>query len=342
MSLQFYDLFTLKKILLLWLLSPIICQATKNTPKISRPRNINSKWIESESPYEQLETLKRMPKTLHVNPVYWQGLNTTHIHLKYPGIMLLDTYKGPSVTMDLVRTTTNITLYQLEDIFYNSLKSFHVLCTDMKRFGNFGDGGWEVCLSPPFHLSDHCLVYSFGIDFDLSFDDDIANREECNVRSFDPSMLVGDQVRTERVFFYQVGLGPLNSVNPQKWKLKDLQTIKHLLNHHNMVIDLLKMDIEFDEWKCLEAMIADQSLSNVKQLIFEAHSPLKFNTDINATEMAEHYRRMLSILEKLEKSSFRRYFYHPNPVGKVVSAIDGGLVECCFELYYINLKFLLN
>lgn len=48
--------------------------------------------------------------------------------------MLLDTYKGPSVTMDLVRTTTNITLYQLEDIFYKL--TLNIKCFIGKLFLN--------------------------------------------------------------------------------------------------------------------------------------------------------------------------------------------------------------
>ena len=49
-------------------------------------------------------------------------------------------------------------------VFYFRLaasKSFH--CGVMKRFGKVGDGGYEICLDPPFTPKQgDCLVYSFG------------------------------------------------------------------------------------------------------------------------------------------------------------------------------------
>ena len=36
-------------------------------------------------------------------------------------------------------------------------------CLDVRHMGNRGDGGWDVCLSPPYRPQlDNCLVYSFG------------------------------------------------------------------------------------------------------------------------------------------------------------------------------------
>lgn len=38
----------------------------------------------------------------------------------------------------------------------------HVECKHPSRIGNVSDGGWDICLSPPFQLVQPCLVYSFG------------------------------------------------------------------------------------------------------------------------------------------------------------------------------------
>lgn len=42
-------------------------------------------------------------------------------------------------------------------------------CETHTRIGNESDGGWDICLSPPFQLVQPCLVYSFGcVSFILS------------------------------------------------------------------------------------------------------------------------------------------------------------------------------
>ena len=33
----------------------------------------------------------------------------------------------------------------------------------MVRYGNLMDGGWEVCVTPPYKISSHSIVYSFGL-----------------------------------------------------------------------------------------------------------------------------------------------------------------------------------
>jgi len=38
----------------------------------------------------------------------------------------------------------------------------HVDCKIHARIGNKTDGGWDICLTPPFQLVQPCLVYSFG------------------------------------------------------------------------------------------------------------------------------------------------------------------------------------
>ena len=35
-------------------------------------------------------------------------------------------------------------------------------CSRMVRMGHAGDGGWNVCLDPPFQVQEPCLVLSFG------------------------------------------------------------------------------------------------------------------------------------------------------------------------------------
>jgi len=45
---------------------------------------------------------------------------------------------------------------------YRHVSQMHVECRNAARIGNKSDGGWDICLSPPFQLVQPCLVYSFG------------------------------------------------------------------------------------------------------------------------------------------------------------------------------------
>ena len=69
---------------------------------------------------------------------------------------------------------------------------------EQRRFGHEGDGGWYACIDPGSSSADTvrflgqqpgspCLVYSFGIRDDWTFD--VAMRDAgCEVHSFDPTI----------------------------------------------------------------------------------------------------------------------------------------------------------
>lgn len=67
----------------------------------------------------------------------------------------------------------------LELDFRNRPKDY--LCKTITSKGN-----WYVCMDKKFYVSKPCLVYSFGIGNDFSFDDAMA-KLGCEVHSFDPS-----------------------------------------------------------------------------------------------------------------------------------------------------------
>ena len=48
-------------------------------------------------------------------------------------------------------------------------------------------GKWGIYQDEPFDVKPPCLVYSFGINWDFSFDDAMG-KLGCEVHSFDPSM----------------------------------------------------------------------------------------------------------------------------------------------------------
>ncbi|CAL4122752.1 unnamed protein product, partial [Meganyctiphanes norvegica] len=80
-----------------------------------------------------------------------------------------------------------------ESQFYDILNSKPVQCKKMislgGRCGKHYDGDKEFCLdhhlSPPHN---NCLVYSFGIGDDLTFEDALTTFKNCEIHMFDPTL----------------------------------------------------------------------------------------------------------------------------------------------------------
>ncbi|XP_068756257.1 probable methyltransferase-like protein 24 [Montipora capricornis] len=221
---------------------------------------------------------------------------------------------------------------------FRALSTQGAVCTDLRRIGGlptgphgaprpFGpDGMWYVCFDEEVHLKPgSCVVYSFGTGDDFSFDEQMANFG-CEVYAFDPSMGKEDHEHSVKVMFYNQALSDVNqerstSVSDQRNKgagesRRRATTIMEL-GHFEREIDIVKMDIESDEWKCLRHMLADGTLRNhVRQLDVEYHVIL---TTPNAL------RQYYSIAKWLERQGFRIFHSRKNPY-----------CPECWEMSYIN------
>ena len=103
-------------------------------------------------------------------------------------------------------------------------------------------------------------------------------------------------------------------------------------------IDIVKLDIEHNEWDCFHTMLKEGVLRHVKQLIFEMHTPEVYSVRRPSTK--EDFIRMAAILRGLEEQGFRRYHFHYNPFGMYTSIRTGKSRTCCYELYYVNVNYL--
>nr|KAG5710643.1 hypothetical protein BaRGS_013289 [Batillaria attramentaria] len=155
------------------------------------------------------------------------------------------------------------------------LDNTEVVCKRKLRMGKVGDGGWEVCDDYEYRPIEPCIVYSFGIAYDFSFDDDVAKLYGCHVYSFDPSMGVSSGDRSPWVHFYNIGLGgeggKLPAGAPTSWEVDSFAGIRRKLEHQKKPIDIVKMDIELSEWQALLDMCRTGELTNVRQLLVEFH-----------------------------------------------------------------------
>ena len=90
-----------------------------------------------------------------------------------------------------------MTRKEIQWVYHTYVMSQQTSCKII-RMGHQGDGGWNICNEPRWKLEKgKCLVYSYGINFDFSFDDAFA-KFGCEVHAFDPSMNTPSHVRGKR------------------------------------------------------------------------------------------------------------------------------------------------
>ena len=195
------------------------------------------------------------------------------------------------------------------------------------------DGQKAVCLDAPVRPpADNCIVYSFGIFNEWSFDETM-EKYGCRVFAFDPSMNVNDHNHTNRIHFFNLGLGNRDYANVNKWTLKTLSSIYEMLAPYHgkdAVIDYLKMDVEFAEWDAIPQIISSGMLAKVRQLGVEFHL-LKHET-------LSYYRNLVRIIKSIEDTGMVRFDSKQNPwaLGDI-GALDHYSGTICFEIAFYRI-----
>ena len=235
-----------------------------------------------------------------------------------------------------IATLKSIQEYSAADIYQIYISTIQYQCRQIVRFGTTTDGGWDVCLDKPYRPSSQCLVYSFGIKDNWSFDEEIATAFDCKVFSLDPSLDLANHTHSPGVRFYRIGIsaddttkqGEVVSGNGTKyrdvWTLRSFKTIINHFGHSDHKIDILKMDVEFAEWEALPTMIATGLLKNVVQLYIEFHG----NGDVNK----------LVVLRQLYDEGFRIFWMHRNPVEACRTKVYYSIYYTCWEVYFVKVK----
>ncbi|XP_074652872.1 putative methyltransferase-like protein 24 [Tubulanus polymorphus] len=230
---------------------------------------------------------------------------------------------------------------ELFKLYHSKILHKDFTCQQMRRFGNAGDGGWDMCLDVPYNLrKGNCLVYSFGIDNDFTFDDSVATEFNCEIHSFDPSMHQQDHKRGNYIQFHNLGVSGTDFTNNNGWKLMTVDSIMKSLGHENRIIDFFKIDVEYSEWDTFEQMIKAGTFNRVKQIGVEyhIHNANQGNKEYEAKHKNE-IRRHLTIFDNLEAYGFKIYHFHTNIVANpYVSSLTGKNERCCQEIYYVNTK----
>lgn len=168
------------------------------------------------------------------------------------------------------------------------MKIYPEACSSSVLLGNEHHGGWYICREK-IPSSSSCIVYSYGLGADWSFDKGV-EALGCEVHGFDPSGLLwrqgmhgrdysgidyAKQYPSEKRVFHNWGIGvvskavyPVGSVpqewpglgdpqlsksNSEPWELRSIEQTITDLGHRRSSISVLKIDVEGAEWDALAA-----------------------------------------------------------------------------------------
>ncbi|XP_057368021.2 uncharacterized protein LOC130689022 [Daphnia carinata] len=156
-------------------------------------------------------------------------------------------------------------------IFTAGVDGQKAVCLDPAVRPERASGAWPPVTKKEFS---ECLVYSFGIKNEWSFDEAM-EALGCRVYAFDPSMNRSRHDHTSKIHFYDLGLSDRDEQrldSKTNWTMKSLDSIYHnLLGHGGQIIDYLKIDIEGDEWIVLPQILSSGMMDHVRQMGVEIH-----------------------------------------------------------------------
>jgi hypothetical protein len=149
-----------------------------------------------------------------------------------------------------------------------------VTCPDLERIGPVGDGGKWVCGLEYLSTQRSCLMYSFGISNDISFEIEILLRTSCHIHAFDPT--IGflpfdnynaslDAAIRERITFHKIALGGHSGASVEHMMHEALLDTMGRLGHD--YVDIMKVDVEGAEWKAFTG----SPYLPIGQLLIELH-----------------------------------------------------------------------
>ncbi|KAF7365296.1 hypothetical protein MVEN_00401400 [Mycena venus] len=174
---------------------------------------------------------------------------------------------------------------------------------------SFLTGKW-VCGITRVETKPDCIVYSFGINYESSFEAEIlANTDHCQIWGYDFSVnSFGPEIprsQAHRTHFHPYGLAGTDKHGPDD--VPKMYTIESLMkmNGHTH-IDILKVDIERYEFETLSALIKPYITSG---------KPLPFGQlqlEIHLWHLS--FTEFLTWWETLEEAGLRPFWTEPNLV----------------------------
>jgi hypothetical protein len=192
---------------------------------------------------------------------------------------------------------------------------------DLDRVGIIGDGGKYICgLEMIYKHLNPCVVYSFGVNTDSSFEHEIHERTTCEIFAFDFSVnrIAQQSLNDKRVHFTKIGLSGSPSFN--------MKTLKKLMKERGHdFIDLLKVDIERSEFDTFTGILRD----------FNGELPFaQLSIELHANHEFIKFPELLKWFESLEQAGLRPIMNEIN----LNPLLEGAKEAWAIEYTFINVK----
>lgn len=189
-------------------------------------------------------------------------------------------------------------------------------CPTMERIGRVGDGGKWICGVDVLREREKCVVYSYGVNKDLSFELELIGRTGCEVHGFDPTVggVPPDCKGNPHITFHKQALGPVSEPSDMFMMVETLMDTMKRQGHS--FVDVLKVDIEGSEWDTFRAMLPERALP-FGQLLIELHFR-------DVSEVFEFF-------ENMDTHGFRIFMretnHNPCAAGKLPIAVEFSLIN---------------
>jgi len=194
--------------------------------------------------------------------------------------------------------TSKISNKDAKLLFFQTLAfPLQSVCKVLKRIGGHWlkrqvDGDKFICMDNLL-VKDKCLIYSFGISNDWTFEDLMDSAGfGCQIHAYDHTIKDMPSKRGQQIHYSKTGIG----FGPN---LKSLSQLIEENNHKDETIEYLKIDVEGTEFTDggFKDWIQSGALKNVNQIALELHVVQK-----KANE--RQYIELLEILKDLYKLGF--------------------------------------
>ncbi|KAL3423526.1 hypothetical protein PVAG01_05273 [Phlyctema vagabunda] len=146
---------------------------------------------------------------------------------------------------------------------------------EIERIGRMGDGGKWVCGMSRYEKNTEtpCILYSFGIQNESSFEQEMLERTNCEIFGYDFSVAeFGKALKPEfqaRAHFTQAGISGTSKPNehPPFYSIQDL-----MAQNGHTYIDILKIDVETSEFDTMVSLnqVAKEEFP-IGQMLIELH-----------------------------------------------------------------------
>lgn len=165
---------------------------------------------------------------------------------------------------------------------------------EVERIGALGDGGKWTCGVTRLEDKPDCVIYTFGMYYETSFEADMLERTKyCQLWGYDyrSDSFGSSKLSSYRSHFFPYGLANIDAHAPHdEHKLYTLKTLMELNKH--TYIDILKIDVEGWEFEVLSQILQPYITSGdplpFGQLLIEIHTwEKKFDEFLSWWEMME-------------------------------------------------------